>query len=222
MVTEQTLAYAQAALAASQESSSLSELSFFQFEVGFCHLWRGEFDEAEEHLQAARALSERIGDVTIQSRCLTYLTILYRKRGQVDKVRYYISRTLAAATAAQMPEYIVAAKANLAWIAWREGNLSGAQQNGRDALRWWQQSTLISPLQWTALWPLIAATLAEGKFNDAVEYARALLMPTQQRLPDALTAPLEEAILAWERGSTETVHTHLNQAIELAQEMRYL
>jgi hypothetical protein len=72
---------------------------------------------------------------------------------------------------------------------------------------------------WTALWPLISVAHIQNKVSEAVEYARTLLEPAQQRLPDALTVLLEEAIKSWEGAESETAHTYLNQAIELAQEL---
>jgi hypothetical protein len=66
---------------------------------------------------------------------------------------------------------------------------------------------------------LIGVTLAQDLTTEAVDYARALLEPSQQRLPDALTVLIEEAIAYWEGGETEIAHTYLNQAINLALEL---
>ena len=213
------MAHARASLEAIRESGNMSAIALATFTLGFSHLWRGDLDEAEEHLQAALKLSERVGDVVVQSRCLTYLTVLYRKWGQIENVKHYISYALAVATAGNMLEYISTAKANMAWVKWHEGNLSEAQKNGRIALEMWQQAPLVYPFQWTALWPLISAMLVENQISEAVDYTRALLEPLQQRLPVALTALLEEVLKTWEEGKTETARTCLNQAIELAQEM---
>jgi class 3 adenylate cyclase/tetratricopeptide (TPR) repeat protein len=219
VISEETMADAQATLEAIRESGKPSAIALAQFTLGFNHLWRDELDEAEEDMQAALKLAERIGDVVVQSRCLTYLTILYRKRGQSEEVQNYISRALDVATAGNMLEYISTAKANLAWVKWYMGNLSEAQENGRIALEIWQQAPLVYPFKWTALWPLISVAHVQYQVSEAVDYARTLLEPAQQRLPDALTALLEKAIKSWEGGETETAHTYLNQAIELAQEL---
>ena len=61
--------------------------------------------------------------------------------------------------------------------------------------------------------------LIQNQISEAVDYAGNLLEPVQQQLPDALTTLLEKAIKSWEGGETETAHTHLNQSIELAQEL---
>jgi hypothetical protein len=57
---------------------------------------------------------------------------------------------------------------------------------------------------------------------EAVEYARLLLEPNQQRLPGPLTEALEAALQAWDAEQPETVRIHLQQAIILARESSYL
>ena len=170
-------------------------------------------------MQAALKLAERIGDVVVQSRCLTYLTILYRKCSQLEEVQHHISRALDVAMAGNMLEYISTAKANLAWVKWYVGDLSEAQENGQIALKMWQQAPLVYPFKWTALWPLISVAHVQNQVLEAVDYARTLLEPTQQKLPDPLTALLEKAIQSWEEGETGTAYTYLGQAIELAREL---
>ena len=78
------------------------------------------------------------------------------------------------------------------------------------------------PFKSLALWPLIQVGLAQNQVSEVIDYARALLEPDQQPLPDALTTVVEEAIAAWETGESELAHTHLDRALELAQELGYL
>jgi tetratricopeptide (TPR) repeat protein len=229
VVSDETLSFCQTALAISQESENLGEIAWARFTLGFTQLWHGDLDGAEKQMLTALALAERTGDIVHQSRCLTYLTILHRKRGQLEKARQYVSRSLAAAKAAQMHEYIGTAHANLAWVGWREGNLGQAEANGRTALELWQQlpaSHSSCSFQWTALWPLMGVALVSGHSAEAVseasEFARALLEPMQQRLPDVLTAALEKAVEAWGKGASETARTFLDQAFESAQALGYL
>jgi hypothetical protein len=156
---------------------------------------------------------------------MNYLTILYRKRGQSERVRQYASRTHAAAETAQMPEYTGMAKANLAWAAWQEGDLALAESEGRAALDLWDRLPAAHSscvFQWAALCPLVGIALAQDRTCDAVAYARRLLEPTQQRLPDRLAAVIDRAITAWEEENPSAAHASLHQAIELAQELDYL
>jgi tetratricopeptide (TPR) repeat protein len=225
VVSQETLDLCQTALAISLESENLSEIAWARFVLGFSQLWAGDLEGATRQMQTALALAERTGDVVHQSRCLTYLTILYRKRGQLDQARQYASRSLALATAAEMIEYVGTAQANLAWLAWREGDLSQAEAQGRAALATWQQlpaAHASCAFQWTALWPLIGVALAHNQIAEATGYARALLEPTQQRLPDALAVVLEAAVTAWKEGQADLALAGFEQAIVLAQELAYL
>ena len=64
--------------------------------------------------------------------------------------------------------------------------------------------------------------LREEQLSPAVEHARALLDPVQQRLPDALAASLEQAVQAWDGGAPESARSLLDQSLALAQQMHYL
>ena len=78
------------------------------------------------------------------------------------------------------------------------------------------------PFEWTALWPLIGVAVVQQQLANAIKYACMLLVPEQQRLPDALTADLEQAIQAWDYDQAERARTELQQAMALAQQMGYL
>jgi tetratricopeptide (TPR) repeat protein len=222
IVSEQTLAYSRAYLEAALESGSLSETTYAHFVLGFNLLWRGELNEAKEQLKTALELAVRVGDMFHQTHCLTYLTIVYRKRGHVKEAMDYALRSLEAATSLRNPIYTGTARANLAWVAWRKVDMTEALENGKAALELWQQSETSYPFQWLALYPLTSVAIARDRIPEAVEYARSLLEPTQQPLPDTLKTVLEEAIKTWERGEPEAARTHLDRAVELAQEMGYL
>jgi tetratricopeptide (TPR) repeat protein len=222
VVLEETLGYARSALAVRQEAGNATEIAWARFHLGFAYLFYGDLDEAETHLQAALAVGERAGDVMLQARCLTYLPIVYRKRGQMEETSRYASRFLRVATLLHWPEYVAMARANLAWVAWRQGNLSEAQATARAALEEWKALQFDYPFHWTALWPLISIALAQDQLAAAIDYARALLAPQQLLLPDALRAIVEAATQAWDSGRLEAAYAHLQQAAALAGEMGYL
>lgn len=222
VISEETLEYAQLLLAARLELENETDIAYARFVLGFAYLWQGNLDLAEEQLQAAQMMSKQTGDVALQSLNLTYLTVLSRKRGQLEETRYYASQALAVATALQRPEYIGMVKANLAWVAWREGNLTEAQANGLAALELWRSIWTVYPFQWAALWPLIAVALAQDQLTEAVDHARLLLDPQQQPLPSALNVLVEVAIQSWDAGQVEAACAHLQQAAALAGELGYL
>jgi tetratricopeptide (TPR) repeat protein len=222
IVSEQTLTLSRAYLEAAQELGSLSRIAHARFVLGFNLLWRGVFDEAEEQMKAALELSVRIGNRYLPTQCMTYLTIVYRKLGQVEMATDYALRSLEAATSVQNPAYIGAAQANLAWVACRKADMAEVLETGKAALESWQQSEDDFMFQWLALCPLISVALAEDSITEAVEYARGLLEPAQQALPDTLETSLKDAIEAWERGEPEAACAYFDRAIELSQEMGYL
>jgi DNA-binding SARP family transcriptional activator/tetratricopeptide (TPR) repeat protein len=221
-VSDEMLANSREALAASEEWGSLKSRIDCQFELGFLHLWRREFDEAEENLQIALRLAETAGVLPMRTLGLTYLTILRRFRGQINEVRSYAMNAQAAAEAAHMPDYVAAAKGNQAWVAWRRPDLSAAEQRGQEALCIWRQSPLVYPFQWLALWPLITVVLARGREDEVWAYAQALLESTQQRLPDELNNALVAALQTKAEGRAGDARAHLDRALVLASEMGYL
>jgi hypothetical protein len=222
VVSDQTLAIAREALGASREWGDLKVMAESQFEVGFLYLWRRELKAAEENLQAALELVETCGAASTRTIILTYLTVLCRFRGQVDAVRNHAGRAEEAAVAARMPDYVAAAQGNLAWAAWREGNLADAEARSRAALQQWRQSALVYPFRWISLWPLVGMALACGRDEEAWAHARALLEPAQQRLPAELNGALQAAVQAKADDQAGVARLHLDRAMQLAREMGYL
>lgn len=216
------LGYAQALLAARLEMGNDREIGWARWCLGGARLWHGDLDEAEEQLYEALTLGERTGDVILQARCLGNVIHVYRNRAQVEETRRAGLRALAFATEVGMPYYIGMAKANLAWVAWREGNLAEVRELGCAALALWSQSSIFIPVRWTALWPLIATELAETRIPEAIAYARLLLVPGQHPLPEALYAAVEAALQEWDAGQRDTARRDLDQATMIAQQMGYV
>ena len=186
VISDETLGYGRARLAAAEEMGEPFQVATAQFNLGFSLLFYGNLDEAERRFLQSLDFAERAGDVTLQARSLTYLSILYRERGLVDEVRSYIERSLGAAEAGGMVEYITLAKANQSWLAWRAGNLAEAEREGRTALEELRALPIPYPLHWLALWPLLAAALARNDTETAVAHAQALLPAPQQPPPSSL------------------------------------
>jgi DNA-binding SARP family transcriptional activator len=225
VATPEVVALARAALRVQQAAGNPAGIPAAHFGVGFALLWSGDPHGAIEPIQTALRLAEQTGDITLRARCLTYLTVAYRQCEQMEEARQCTARGLEVAALAQMPEYTGTARANEAWMAWRAGDLSRTQELGHAALALWRQlpaGHASAPFQWLALWPLLASALHEAQLAWAVEHARTLLDPGQQRLPDPLITNLEQAIHAWDEGESEAAQAQLQQAVSLAQQMRYL
>ena len=182
-----------------RETGVGSEQNFAEFVLGFDLLWHWDLKEAEKQFLIALQASERTGDVTTETRCLTYLTVTYRKLGDVPNVKTYAARSLEAAAIGQMIEYIGMAQANLAWAARREGKILEAQKLAEAAWETLQKTIQSQMFSWVAVWPLIGIYLAQNRTAEAIEFARMLLAPTTQPQPETIAALLQAAIQAWEQ-----------------------
>jgi hypothetical protein len=210
LLPDEAIDHATAYLAASEESDDPGPLAFARFVVGFAFLWHRDQAAAEEQLTEALALAERSGDVSVQVRCVTYLSVLCRERGQLEATRALTRRSLDLATAAGMPEYVATARANEAWLAWRDGNLDAVERCGRAALELWPPVHASSSFRWTALWPLIGAALSRDEAGDAIGFVRGLLEPSQQQMANDLEEPVEAALRAWDEGDWILVQARLS------------
>jgi hypothetical protein len=218
------IAYTGEALAFSLETGNLGGIAFRHFSHGFSHLWSDHFDEAEKHLQITREMSEKNGDLALLSRALAYLTHIYRRRGDMERVREYADYTLKAAGKAKMPQYTGMAHAQYAWLSWRAGDLADTKTQAQAAIFDWGglgSAQSIVPFRWFAIFPLLGVALQEEEFDQAVQWAKHMIMPLQQRLPDDLTDLLESGVTAWEKGLLNTAYDLLHQAFQRAHGLRY-
>jgi tetratricopeptide (TPR) repeat protein len=184
-----------------------------RFSLGFHLLWSDAPEHAIPHLIEALERSEATGDLKLQNQCTAYLAIAYRLQGQVALVREYSERGLNLAQRLSYPPYIAVAQANFAWIHYRAEQWSQAEAKARAALALW---TPQYPLHWLAWWILLAGHLRRDELHDAVVAAAAMLAPEQQRLPDDVTAALEQAILAYENSEVNSSRHHFSTALDTA------
>jgi eukaryotic-like serine/threonine-protein kinase len=225
VATQEMVVAVKTALNLLQAAEAHTVLPAAHFAFGFVLLWSGDPQAALDPLQTALAAAEQTGDLSLQTRCLTYLAIAQRQCQRVKEAEQTARRSLATATAAHMPEYVGTAEANLAWVAWQSGNFEQVRHHGGAALAAWRQlptGHASTPFQWTALWPLLACVFVTGETAAAIDYVRLLLSPAQQRLPDALTDLLEQALFAWENDAPESISRLLQQATALAHRLHYL
>jgi len=210
-------------LRAVEEANDVEAVPAAHFLVGFVLVGSDdELDEAEREIEAALALSERTGDVSLESRCLTYLTVVARKRQQVERTQALAERGLRVATAGHMPDYLGAAHGNLAWVAWRLRDRSAALVHGQEAVNAWKRLPASYMFEWLARWPLIGVALEQGTIEDVIEQARALLDARQQRPPSTIEAALVAAVQAADHGDLEAARSHLAAAAAAAPRSGFL
>ena len=219
---EECVRLGERAVSESKDCVNLSEVAHVRFTLGLVHVWRGNFAEAAEHCGIALQLSERCGDLVIQARSLTYLAMAHRCAHGLEEARNYATRTRELATKLGMVEYVAMANANLAWVAWREGNHAETETLASEALRLWHAMEDPYSFDWTALWPLIALALNQNNVARGIEYARGLLVEHQHPLPERLTAATQKAIESWENHQTEQARLDLKLALQTAEKFGQL
>ncbi len=222
LISDDALRNARAMVAAAQASGEMRLIGEGHFQLGFCLLIHDDLDEAEEQLHTAEDILRRIGNAIYLAYVLTYRSILYRRRGQPDAARPVILQAYAATKANKLIPHLAVAEGNLAWLGWREQKMDEAYRHGLAAIELWPQSSFVYPFQWTAYLPLLAVALRNAQIAEGIQYTRALLEPTQQRLPDLLDGPLTQAIQFFEQGDADSAQSCLRRAIAVAEQMRYL
>ena len=198
------------------------ELATVQFGYGFGLLWNGRLEPAGAQLRAALLQARQTGLIMLEAQCLVYLAIIARLKGQLSEVRTLTGLALEKAEASQRVDYAGLARANLAWLAWRIGDLPAVRQEGTVALENWQEAGTVTPFRWLALWPLIGAALKENSLAQAFTYAGMLLDTTQQPPPQTIRERLDSAFSAWQNGHGVQAHAHLDAAASAAASRGYL
>jgi ATP/maltotriose-dependent transcriptional regulator MalT len=212
----EALAYTRTAYEKSLESENPHDIAWSAFTHGFSLLWCDDYGQAEELMRTALTLARENGDFVHQARCLTYLAIAYRKQGQVDLTRHFTTMSLKTAKKTKMLEYAGTAHGNLAWLAWHDGNYDLVEAEGRQAFAEWDQvgsQHASITFKWTAIWPLIALAVRRERLAEAIDYAKQLLEPGQQRLPDAPRRAVERAVYAWSEDRPADARSELLAAL---------
>ena len=198
----------------------MASIAYAHFHLGFALLWSGELEQAAITLLTSLEQAGEAGLTYTRVLCLTYLSCSYRLLGDIAEVRRYAERSLGVTAQVDMPTYLAAARANVAWLAWREGRVDEAKAEARQALTIWEDFPY--PFRWLASWVLLAIHMKRAEMIEAVEAARAILHPSQRRQPGELPEVLEMAVATWEAGDKETARERFGRAVDVAHKHGYL
>ncbi|HEX8822902.1 MAG TPA: protein kinase [Archangium sp.] len=222
LASGETVRFARDYLEASEASGDPDESAEAGCVLACVLLWHGALEEAADRMLATVERARRTGDVALEARGLTYLTQIHRRRRALEATRDCAERSLRAAEAGNMTSYVGAARANLGWVALREGRPDDAERHCQAALHLWGTTSLIYPFEWMALLPLALLELQRGRPADAALRVARLLHSTQQCLPDTLSAALQEAQEAWSSGRERDIWVCIERALQEAERAGYL
>lgn len=220
MMSDEALQTTHRGVAAARESGDAYEIALATLMLGLSHLWRTELEPAESHLREALKIAEHIGDAERQVLCFTYLTVTFRRRGDVAATREWAKRSQEAASAARMPLYVGHGHANLAWAAWATGEFADVHRHADAAVASWGE--VPNPTKLLAYLPMATLALHENRLARAIELLRALVPPPEMQLPPELVAAIGAAIEAWDASNVEDTRRRLSEVVEAARRSRWL
>jgi eukaryotic-like serine/threonine-protein kinase len=220
-INPDTLDYVHASLRAAEQQGDARERALAHFYIAFPLMFAGRDDEAEPHYRSAIAGAERVGDMALQARFLSYYAILLRRLDRVDETRVTAQRVREIAEKHSFDDYLGVALAHLSWVALRERR--EVEATAAEALAAWARlpASYKYPLQWLARIPLAADLTARGLADEALTHWELLLDPLQSALPDELDAAIRAAVAKRTTGAAPD-DTSIARLVELAQELRFL
>jgi tetratricopeptide (TPR) repeat protein len=184
-------------------------------------LWlRGDLCEADEELNRAVILAERVGEALLCNVALSSLTLTALRRHDAQAVRALLPRSVAASKAVRHD--FESTRPAEAWLAWQDGRPDEVLRLTAEIEEW--DATRLgwgAMHRWVYLFPALAAHQAADATAEAVAAARRIIDPSQQALPDDLTAALATACESWDQGDQERAARHLRKALDLATEHAY-
>jgi tetratricopeptide (TPR) repeat protein len=191
-------------------------------QYGMVALFADQFEAAEVKLQEAITLCEANGDQNSMLIARVYLSLTHRRQHKQQAVRKdtnmlqeHLNRV------SDNPAYRGIVDANKAWLAYQNEKIEQAQALAHSALEIWREHHKEYPLQWSALFVLLAIAEKEEKSDEALSYVRDLLLPAQQKLPPELESALLSALEA-DPANPSLILSQCGEAIEIARETGYL
>ncbi len=213
---------ARRALELASEAADVGRIAELRFALGFALLWADECDGAEEMLLKALRDADRIGDVMLENRALSYYATCLRRLDRPSDTRRVSQLAWEAARELKDGYYQGHALANLCWTNWRDGSFAEARRLGVGAYAAWGKKEdhrgkgLGTEFAFLAVWPLAAMALEAGDVAEALDHLRHLASPWERTVPSDLREAIDEA---WSgAGGLDTV----TWAVQLARHYRLL
>ncbi|HEY5650699.1 MAG TPA: hypothetical protein VIW46_04560, partial [Acidimicrobiia bacterium] len=194
-------------------------LATARFRLGFCLLWADRSGDAIPELERSLGEARRVGDVMLENRALSYLSIALRRVDDVARAR--TTADMARALALQVGDsyYVGHAEAVLGWCDLRAGDLESAKTHLVTAIEQWgwieQRGSRGANVEfgWLAAWPLAAAAVEQGDPATAARHLALITTPWERPMSPELESAVSAAV------SDPTMAT-LNEALALARRER--
>ena len=225
LLSDQTVVLARKLVEIALVSKDLQVMSVSKFFLGFTLLWHNDLPESVPVLEDSLALAEQTGDLIYKARNLIYLTVANRRQGNLERTDFYARQSMETAQNAGMFEYVGTTYANLAWLAWKNGDLESVEKLGEQAFDFWEKvpeahSSLV--FLWIAAWPMAALYCHRGNLSKSVEQLERIVQPGCKRMEPALEQRLLRVVADFKSSATPLVHQEIMQVLALGEQYRYL
>ena len=221
-VDEADIATMRRSVAAAAEGDEEKDVGYATFFLGRALWLHGDLAAAQEQMERALAMAERIGESLLRGQSLLGLALTALGRRDTETVRALMTQVMATAEPMASYEYMAGAKACLAWLAWQDRRHDDVIKLSEE-IAGLMASTIGSGFYQGLiyLWPLIAVHLDTGNVAGAVAAGRQLLQAARPRLPGDLESVMAAASGAWDQGQPELSREQLTAALALARDLRY-
>jgi len=202
-LTKQHVELAKSAFIASQETDDYPLQNNCLFTLGFTCLFSQQYTDAQQYLIQALNNATEHADTTLKTRCLAYLTVLFRLQGNRMETHQYLGQAKEFAQNSDMNDYIAIANANEAWLAYKDGDYKHGLTLIEQCNHIWKalSNEFPFPLQWLALLIELEFIASSASFitQDVTNYRviniiKIILDSSQHVLPESIISPLKEAI----------------------------
>jgi tetratricopeptide (TPR) repeat protein len=219
-VDEEDIASLRASIAFAERTGEEKDVGYSTDFLGWALWLRGDLAEAAEELTKALELAERIGETLLRNIAVLSLTLNALRRHDVEAVRALLPQAFAAAreVGGDIGSRVAGSLAAAVWLAWQDSRPDEVIRLAAEIEEHDPSKLGISVMyRWVYLFPLLAARLQAGETGEAVSTARRIIDPSQQELPDDLTAALAAACESWDRSSDPAqTEQRLREALALA------
>jgi class 3 adenylate cyclase/DNA-binding SARP family transcriptional activator/tetratricopeptide (TPR) repeat protein len=224
-VDDEDIASLRASVAFAEQSGDDKDVGYAIDFLGWALWLRGDLPEATEELTKALALAERIGETLLRHVAVLTLSLTALRRHDAPAVRALLPGAFSAAREianGDIGDGVAGSLAAAAWLAWQDGRPDEVIRLAAE-IEQCDPATLGSSVmyRWVYLFPVLAARLQAGDTEAAVSAARRIIDPSQQLLPDDLTAALVAACASWDEDDPARAASHLAESLARARARAY-
>ena len=217
-VDETDLATMRQSLAEAARGEEEKDVGYATFFLGRLLWLHGDLAAAQEQLERALAMAERIGESILLGQSLLALALTALRRHDPAAVRVLVPRVMAEAEGMATAGYLAGAKACLAWLAWQDRRpdevIALSAEIAELTTATVDMASYHGPVH---LWPALAAHLDAGDLAGAVAAARRFA----PGLPGDLAETVRAGAAAWDQGRAGQARERLAAALALARDLRF-